>query len=65
VPSTDLTDSDLAWLAENLRDNLADGWAKGYDDVMTSIGYVALYPDGEVRAYGQHITYVEPISMEE
>jgi len=62
----ELTDHDLAWLSECLRDDLADGWtaADGYLNVMTSAGYVALYPDGRVRAYGETTITIKPAAAD-
>jgi len=48
----ELTQHDLRWLAYNLADRLSDPEddQEGYDCVMTSIGYVSLWCDGEVGA---------------
>lgn len=54
----ELTDDDVAWLEENYEDYAADeDWflEGGSYDVMTSIGYVGLWNDGEVTWNGMVI----------
>jgi len=54
-----LTDDALAHLTRELVEGLADGtWTSGYVDVMTSVGYVALWHNGDVDAYGMTIATV-------
>lgn len=38
-----------------------DEWASGYEDVMTSRGYVALWSNGEVTMHGR--TYAPGIGL--
>lgn len=53
---TRLTKRDINHLREELdamrSDEACDGEEGGYDDVMTSVGYVAVWVDGDVTGPG-------------
>lgn len=61
-PGHRLTERDLEHLMDEYEEMLTDPERMeegGYDDVMTSIGYVQLWTDGEVVANGQLIVVLE------
>lgn len=50
----------IAWLAERLAERLADPEDEGGpEDVMTSLGYVQLWRDGDVVQHGTVIYKLE------
>ena len=59
-----LTKRDLSHLRAEFkrahREHAKDGkeWDSGYEDVMTSKGYVALWSDGDVVAFGETLANV-------
>ncbi len=58
--STDLTTEDLAHLANALRARLEDEEDEGGPEpVMTSLGYVDLWRDGEIMSFGRVIATIE------